>query len=101
MLADGRENKIKKTLLLLLLPIIGRLLTLIKTICLNNIIILIRLFKPRVILNNIVYEILILLAKEILLSFKNSGINNFKVNFFNLVNKFLFMVLYSNKVYLA
>lgn len=85
----------KKTLSSLLFTIIVRLFTLI---CLNNNIILIRLFKPGVRLNNIVYEILILLTKEILLSFKNSWINNLKVNFFKFADKFLFMVLNSNKV---
>ncbi len=51
------------------------MLTLIKTICFNNIPVIIRLLKPGIRLNNIVYEILILLVKELLLNLKNLGIN--------------------------
>lgn len=85
----------------LLLSVISRLLTLIKTICFNNIPVIIRLLKPGIRLNNIVYEILILLVKELLLSLKNLGINIIKVSFLNFVNKFLFKVLSSNKVSLT
>jgi uncharacterized MnhB-related membrane protein len=77
------------------------LLNLIKTICFNNIPVIIRLLKPGIRLNNIVYEILILLVKELLLSLKNLGINIIKVSFLNFVNKFLFKVLSSNKVSLT
>lgn len=85
----------------LLIPVISRLLNLIKTICFNNIPVIIRLLKPGIRLNNIVYEILILLVKELLLSLKNLGINIIKVSFLNFVNKFLFKVLSSNKVSLT
>ena len=77
------------------------MLNLIKTICFNNIPVIIRLLKPGIRLNNIVYEILILLVKELLLSLKNLGINIIKVSFLNFVNKFLFKVLSSNKVSLT